>query len=784
MMELDKISMDNILVKIKKVDTNIIKGENITLEFGKVREETWEEKEGPQIKPNVFTLRNWDFKLLSRYKPFYSPLCDFCCKCVFGKCDLSEGKKGACGIDMTTQQAREFCLHVTIGTACHLAHARHMVDYLIKKLGRDYKINLGLEINVEAPITRTIIGIKPEVLGDLDEALRYAEEEVTNVLASIATGQEASAIDYESKALHMGMIDNLVKEIADIAQIVGYNYPKGDEDAPLAEIGMGVVDTRKATILTIGHNAIVGIEILDYIDKNNLNDKVEVVGICCTSHDLVRKNSRVKIIGPMSAQLRFLRAGIADVIVIDEQCIRTDVVEEARKRKSFVIATSDKACHGLEDRTNDPADKIIMDLISNGKAGVLIHDPKKAAEVAVKLAMLVNPLRYEYKRLPDINEVIEDLKKCTKCYNCQRNCPVNLEIPEAIEKAKHGNLFELSIIREECIACGRCESSCPKDIKIVTAMEKAVEYIVKNEKSKIRAGRGPIKDTEIRKVGQPIVFGEIPGVILFAGCSNYYNGTRELGEMAEEFLKRNYIVVTSGCAAMTIASYKDEEGKSLYEKYPGSFDAGCLVNLGSCVANSHAIGAAIKIANIFARRPLRGNFEVIADYILNRVGAVAVVWGTMSQKAIAIATGANRWGIPVILGPHGAKYRRLLLGRRDKENDWIVYDARTGKRVVADPVPEHLLVVAESKEEAMIWISKLVMRPNDTSKGRMIKVAHYIDLYKKFFGKLPNDLHLYIRNENEIPFNYKDEILKMLKEKGWKPKTIPDPTLLERNIKE
>ncbi len=783
MMEIDKVSMDNVLIKMKKIDTNIIKGENVTFEFGKIREETWEEKEGPQIKPDIFTLRSWDFKLLSRYKPFYSPMCDFCCKCTFGKCDLSDGKKGACGIDMITQQAREFCLHVAIGTACHLSHARHMVDYLIRKLGRDFKIDLGVEIDVEAPIIRTVIGIKPEVLGDLEEALRYAEEQLAHVLASIGTGQEGSHMDYESKALHLGMIDNLVKEVADIAQIVGFNYPKGDEDTELAEIGLGVYDINKATILTIGHNAIVGIEILDYIERNKLNDKVEVLGICCTSHDLTRRNSKVKIVGPLSSQLRFIRSGIADVVVVDEQCIRTDIVEEAKKKKTFVIATSDKVCYGLEDKTYDDTDKIIMEMLSNNKNAVLIHDPKKAAEVAVKLSLLVNPLRRDFKKLPDVNEIINDLKRCTKCYNCQRNCPVNLEIPEAIERAKNGNLFELSVIREECIACGRCESACPKGIKIVTAMEKAVEYIVKNDKSRIRVGRGPIKDTEIRKVGQPIVFGEIPGVILFAGCSNYYNGAKEVGEMAEEFLKRNYIVVASGCAAMSIAMYKDEEGKSLYEKYPGSFDAGCLVNLGSCVANSHAIGAAIKIANIFARRPLRGNFEVIADYILNRVGAVAVVWGTMSQKAIAIATGANRWGIPVILGPHGAKYRRLLLGRRDKEDEWYVYDAKTKRKVKIEPVPEHLLVVAESKEEAIIWIAKLVMRPNDTSKGRMIKVAHYIDLYKKYFGKLPDDIHLYIRNENEIPFNYRDEIVKILKEKGWKPREIPDPTLLERNLR-
>lgn len=74
------------------------------------------------------------------------------------------------------------------------------------------------------------------------------------------------------------------------------------------------------------------------------------------------------------------------------------------------------------------------------------------------------------------------------------------------------------------------------------------------------------------------------------------------------------------------------EGKTLYEKYPGGFEAGGIVNVGSCLSNPHIAGAAIKIASIFAKRKLRANYEEIVDYVLNRVGAVGVAWGAMSQK--------------------------------------------------------------------------------------------------------------------------------------------------------
>jgi acetyl-CoA decarbonylase/synthase complex subunit alpha len=234
---------------------------------------------------------------------------------------------------------------------------------------------------------------------------------------------------------------------------------------------------------------------------------------------------------------------------------------------------------------------------------------------------------------------------------------------------------------------------------------------------------------------------------------------------------------------MSIAMVKDEEGKTLYEKYPGSFDAGGIVNVGSCVSNSHIAGAAIKIASIFAKRKLRANYEEIADYISNRVGAVGVAWGAYSQKAASIASGVWRLGIPVVVGPHGSKYRRMLLGRKDKDEDWYVYDARMGDKVYGGPAPEHLFTTAETKEEAMVLIAKLCMRPNDTTKGRAIKLTHYIDLHKRLYGIMPNDIHLFVRNKMDIPITMKDEILKILAEKEWKEKRIPDPTLLPRLIR-
>jgi acetyl-CoA decarbonylase/synthase complex subunit alpha len=722
--------------------------------------------------PELPDLRNWDMRLLKTYKPWYAPFCDLCCFCTYGKCDLTAGKRGACGIDIATQQGRIVLLACCMGLSAHAGHASHIIDYLIEKHGEDYKIDLGANVAVEAPNIRTVLGLKPETLADLRTAIEYVERELIHLISSLHTGQEGSNLDYESKALHAGMLDHVAMEAADIAQIVGFKYPTSIADTSLVDAGWGAVDRSKPVILVIGHNPATSTNIIDYLRKNNLYDKVEIGGICCTALETTRYSDRAKVIGPLSRQLFFVRTGIADVIVTDEQCIRTDTPVEAKNVGSALIATSDKACYGLEDASNRDADEIVKEMVEKGKQ-FLILDHEKAGEVAVKVALELAPKRK--RELIDEKEAQELAKVCRECEICERVCPNLFSIGKGIHQVAEGNFELLREIFNQCIGCGKCEQECPRHVPIFKIMQLAASKDTYN----VRAGRGPIMDTEIRNVGAPIVLGTIPGVVAFVGCSNFPD-MEDLTEMAEEFARRKYIVVLSGCAAMVAGMKKDADGKTLYDKYPGSFDAGGVVNVGSCVANAHITGAAIKIANIFATLPLRANYEVIADYILNRVGAVGVAWGAYSQKAASIATGCNRLGIPVILGPHSSKYRRLYLSKKG-EDDWTVMDGRKGELVdTGEPSPEHLVYVTETKEKAMMTIAKLCIRKNDTPQGRAIKLNHYISLYKKYMGGgLPEDLHLYVRTDKDLPIVYKKEALAYLKEIDWRPKPVLSlPTLI------
>ena len=137
-------------------------------------------------------------------------------------------------------------------------------------------------------------------------------------------------------------------EVSDIAQISAYDFPKADPEAPLIEIGMGSIDKSKPLIVAIGHNVAGVTYIMDYMEDNNLTDKMEIAGLCCTAFDMTRYKEAdrrapyAKIVGSLAKELKVIRSGMPDVIVVDEQCVRGDVLSESQKLKIPVIASNEK----------------------------------------------------------------------------------------------------------------------------------------------------------------------------------------------------------------------------------------------------------------------------------------------------------------------------------------------------------------------------------------------------------------------------------------------------------
>src|SRR3990167_3333260 len=175
-----------------------------------------------------------------------------------------------------------------------------------------------------------------------------------------------------------------------MAQISTFKFPSNNPTTPIVEYGMRNAEygIKKAAILCIGHNSITGIEIMQYLDENNLTEKIDLYGLCCMATDMSRTpKGGVKIAGNQRDQLKFIKSCIANVIVLDSQCVRTDILHHASKMGIPVIATNPESCLGLPDRTGDETEKIVDDLLSQREAGVLIFDKKKIAEVAAETSI-------------------------------------------------------------------------------------------------------------------------------------------------------------------------------------------------------------------------------------------------------------------------------------------------------------------------------------------------------------------------------------------------------------
>ena len=205
------------------------------------------------------------------------------------------------------------------------------------------------------PITEIVYGSRPAHLKDLPPVLGYIESQIVRLLASAHFGGESSSLDLESKILHAGTMDILSMEIAEVAQISGHNFPKGDAETPVVLIGNPGTSGNKPVILCVGHHSDVGLRVMDRIDKTCPDNDIEVAALCCTAHDMVRGKganaNTLTIIGNIREQLSFARSGCADIVVADQQCIRHDLLSE-RKTGAFLYQRGDQTSADLPDETD------------------------------------------------------------------------------------------------------------------------------------------------------------------------------------------------------------------------------------------------------------------------------------------------------------------------------------------------------------------------------------------------------------------------------------------------
>jgi len=167
--------------------------------------------------------------------------------------------------------------------------------------------------------------------------------------------------------------------------------------------------------------------------------------------------------------------------------------------------------------------------------------------------------------------------------------------------------------------------------------------------------------------------------------------------------------------------------------------------------------------------PLFGSIPPLGESINGGGAQSVIIWGGLSDRMYAVAAGWARLGSTVIVGPASSlEWNRYLVGNRYDRSKWWVYHGETGKKREVEPVPEHLIMPVETKEEALTMLARSVLTVKDYRESRLTHLEVMIDYYERFYDQLPEDWHLAVRSDFELPPRHRRRMVRLLgEEQGW-----------------
>ncbi|MDY7031787.1 MAG: hypothetical protein SVY10_07750 [Thermodesulfobacteriota bacterium] len=739
-------------------------------------EETWNENLVNQIKvwltpfAHANDIAEWDSILLERYPPLYTNTETRCSDCYQGPCDLSKGK-GVCGIDCDTYQAKLSLLTACKGLASFVSDTRDLLEYCVKKHGIDAEIKWGLAMTYGYMNTLAISGQNLYSLADVNKVLSYVEGQLAELLTAASHGHDCTVTDLESKVFHAGSVLLAAMDVAEALRWTFFGFLwSGDQELldvkdypkPYTQVGLGTVDTDKPVLVFVGNDFVPAYEAIQFIKKNKLEDKIEVCGVGSVGHDMIRFYEPAKLLVTPVKLTKLLRLGIVDVLVVSDSCCKSNMLEEAAKTDTRIIATNFKQSFGLTERSFDSVDDIVKDLTEDLKA-VLVFDKDKAGEIAAKAVQKVKGKRKK-SYLLSANQVKEQASKCDGCDACFRACPNRIISSKVILPAKDGDTSKLAELCDSSLFCGKCEAACPQDIPIMDMILASSSEEIKEDNVRMRAGRGFISQLEVRDIA--ITGFNLPGVVNITGCGNYPGSDKDVGWLTNEFVDSNLAITVTGCSAQDAARYFNEKTKKfIFEQFPSLYNPRCLANIGGCSSQGMPMTSpTYKLGYLGYRCPYKATFEMLSDFMI-KWPAILILWGPATDVMYTIAAAHARSSIKVIVGPHGSNFKRYLTGNKyDRSKWWSLHGLENYKKEI-EPLPENLIYPVETKEEAVALTYKMCMGFQEFETTRMGKFDLWLNAYKKWFGKtMPDDWHLFVKRDVELPFTKKAKMLRLLAE--------------------
>ena len=521
--------------------------------------------------------------------PIGSGISGICCKnCAMGPCRVREDRTGLCGATMGTIAARNLARHIAAGAAAHSDHGRdlaHLLGLVAEGKAPGFKINDELKLLKLAKN----LGIKIDDRDTKDIAKETAKKALS------LFGQQYGEIDLiklaPKKRQEVWRKNNVV--------------PRG--------IDREIVETMHRTHIGVDQDAE---HILDHTIRTALSDGWGGSMVATEITDILFRTPQAV---PARTNLGMLDNDKVNLVIHGHEPTLSELIVELSNDKEIIEYAKSKGAKGINVvGICCTANEVLM------RQGVSPIGNFLSQEIAIMtgaIELMVVDIQCIMQALGELSKRFHT-KLITTSTKCKITGATHMEFKDnnGIELARE--IITMSIDNFE----NRKEEVFIPNITDDLVAGFSHEYIKYALGGRFRESFRPLNDA--------IIDGRIQGVVAIVGCNNarvphdkYHNF------LTRELIKRDYLVVLTGCAAISTAKCGLMKPEAL--KYAGEgLRSICeavgippILHMGSCVDNSRILTVLSEVVGE------GGLGEDISDL---PVAGIAPEW--MSEKALSIGT--------------------------------------------------------------------------------------------------------------------------------------------------
>jgi carbon-monoxide dehydrogenase catalytic subunit len=597
--------------------------------------------------------------VFDRYQ-LQKPQCKFgtdgvCCRlCHMGPCRITpKAHLGICGADADTITARNLLREIAAGTAAHSDHGRMLVRTL-KKVATgeagEYKIVDPIRLHEAARFYQVPTEGKDDLViaGELADFFmtQFSFSEEPNVTLKLAPEKRQAL--WTKLGINPNGIDSAVVEL-------------------MHRTHMGVDHDYK-------HLIMAGL-------KCSLADGWVGSAIATTVSDILFGTPK-----PVRSRVNLgvLAGDKVNIIVHGHEPTLSEMLAIASQDKELIDYAKSKGANGIN----------VAGICCTANEVLMRHGlPIVGNFLQQELAILTGAVEV---MVIDVQCVMPSLSQVTKCFHTKLVSTSEIAHTGDAEQiefhVKTGYEQASNLIREAI------DNYANRDQSRVHIPDESMELVAGFSNETIFNMLGGRFRSTFRPLNDAIIDGRIRGVVGIVGCSNP-KVVSDSGhvKLAEELIKRNVLVVETGCAAIACAKAGLLTPESALAKAGDSLREVCeavgippVLHMGSCVDNSRILMA---VTNILHEGGLGDDLSDLP------VAGAAPEW--MSEKAVAIGHYFVASGLYVVLG------HPLYVEGSKNVHDFLCNEMETitGGRFDWEPDPviaaDKLLAHIEKKRDAL-----------------------------------------------------------------------------------